>query len=134
MTENNQLKLQQFIKFICVGILNTLITYITYLLFRYLSTTPEISNLIGYIVGLINSFFWNKLWVFKEKKGSILKEATLFICIFGICYIAQLGCFKLLLYKLQLNEYIVQFMSMCIYTLLNYTLNKKITFKHGVKR
>ena len=57
----------QFIRFGIVGIINTLITLIViYFLQEILHVKYTISNFIGYIAGVVNSFFWNKLWVFKK--------------------------------------------------------------------
>lgn len=59
-----KIELARFVKFIIVGCLNTAITYICYVALRFFDFGVEVSNLIGYIVGLINSFVWNKKWVF----------------------------------------------------------------------
>ena len=45
-----------------------------------------IANLAGYIAGVINSFFWSKLWVFKKLNSNFMREAVLFLVSFGICY------------------------------------------------
>ena len=52
-------------KFGLVGILNTFITIGSYMLLVYLGINYLLANVIGYILGVINSFYWNKNWVFK---------------------------------------------------------------------
>lgn len=117
----------KFVKFLIVGLLNTAITYITYVVLRFFNIDIVVSNMIGYILGLINSFVWNKTWVFKHK-GNVLKEATLFLFCFCICYSIQL---LVLMYMNEkgINEYLTQFIAMVVYTVLNFILNRVITFK-----
>ncbi len=118
-------------KYIAVGIINTLISLFTIMLCMYVfKIAYDISNLIGYIVGLINSFIWNKLWVFK-KRGTrqIVKEMSLFLGVFLICYLIQFLCLKLFVEKLNWNEYLSQITAMVIYTVPGYLLNRFLTFK-----
>ena len=59
----------QFLKFISVGVLNTAISLIVIYLLMGIGVNYKISNFAGYILGLINSFIFNKLWIFKTKKN-----------------------------------------------------------------
>lgn len=124
-----KLELARFIKFIIVGCLNTAITYICYVALRFFDFGVEVSNLIGYIVGLINSFVWNKKWVFQTKGTNIFKELFAFILVFGVCYIIQFVSFKAMLYEADMNEYLSQFLGMIIYTVMNFILNRFFSFK-----
>lgn len=120
----------QFIRFAIVGILNTAVSLITiYILMHLFSVEYKLSNLIGYILGVINSFFWSKLWVFKKNNSNILKEAVYFILIFAVCYGIQFTALVLFVEKLHIHPDIAQFLGMCVYTLFNFMLNRCITFK-----
>lgn len=62
----------QFAKFVAVGFLNTAIDFgILNLLSRLSGITAGLIiggvNLPGFLVAVFNSYFWNKLWVFKDK-------------------------------------------------------------------
>lgn len=50
-----------------------------------LGINEYVSNAIGYVIGLINSFIWNKNWVFRSS-GEYRREVTLFFVGFAICY------------------------------------------------
>ncbi|EGU58746.1 GtrA family protein [Vibrio tubiashii ATCC 19109] len=55
----------QFIKFLSVGVINTVIGYGTFLVFlRFLAIDPEVANAIGYLFALTVAFFLNKNFVF----------------------------------------------------------------------
>lgn len=119
----------QFIKFILVGIINTTLTYITYVILRLFKIPPIICNTAGYIIGVINSYLWNKKWVFKTTETNVKKEFIHFIFVFFICYILQLLVFYLMINYTAINEYIIQIVGMAVYTILNYTLNRIYSFK-----
>ena len=80
----------QLLKYGVIGVLNTLITLVTfYLLNTRLGLSYGISNVTGYILGVINSFLWNRNWVFKTK-NNFKRELLLFVCGFLICLALQL--------------------------------------------
>lgn len=119
----------RFCKFLIVGVINTSITYIVYVLLRLFNIAPELCNIIGYAAGVINSFIWNKKWVFQTKGSNICREMTFFFLIFIFCFFIQFYVFRFVLYQLKWNEYLSQFIGMIVYTLLNFTLNITISFK-----
>lgn len=63
-------KLKQFIKFGIVGISNTLISYVVYnnvllrLKMHYIG-----ASIIGFLVSVVNSYYWNNKYTFKEQDG-----------------------------------------------------------------
>ena len=76
----------QIIKYALVGVLNTLVTLSTIFLCKsVIGINPLVSNAIGYVAGVINSFLWNKTWVFRSH-DSYLREALIFLVGFILCY------------------------------------------------
>ncbi len=120
------------LKYIAVGVINTLLSLFVIMLCMYVfKMAYDISNLVGYIVGLINSFIWNKLWVFKKRGAKmIIREVSYFLGVFLICYLIQFLCLKLFVERLNWNEYLSQIISMVIYTVPGYLLNRFLTFKN----
>lgn len=122
--------LWQLIRFGIVGVINTLITLIViYVLQELLHVKYTVANLVGYIAGVINSFFWSKLWVFKKLNSNFMREAVLFLVSFGICYGIQFVALLILVETLHMADTWAQLVSMVVYTLCNFALNKCITFK-----
>lgn len=120
----------QFLKFAIVGVSNTLLTAGTiWLLLKGLVYSDYLSNIIGYVVGLINSFVWNRKWTF-ESKTKVSDTIYKFVGIFAICYLFQLGNLYILLHYTQIDPYISQLLSIGVYTILNFGLNKYYTFKN----
>jgi len=121
--------ISQFIKFGIVGLINTLITLTTiFILSNYLNVYYIYSNFIGYLLGFINSFIMNKFWTFRSY-GNLYKESVLFLIVFLVCYLIQLSFLYYLHGIKQLNENLSQIISMIVYTLANFLLNKFLTFK-----
>lgn len=119
----------RLIKFSIVGLSNTLLSIITIYVLMKLGVDFRVANLIGYIIGLTNSFIWNKLWVFKSKGNKVIKEILLFFMVFVICYLSQYIILTFTALKMNVNKYISQIIAMIFYTLLNYYLNKLLTFR-----
>ena len=121
--------MKQVIKYGLVGTLNFAITFVSFkVLHDGLKLSLIFSNFAGYFLGFLNSFYMNKKWTFKST-GDIKNEAVLFILMFAAAYCAQLGFVLLLDKNWDLSSDISFFLSMIVYTLVNFTLNKFITFK-----
>lgn len=114
-------------KYGIVGVLNTAITFLTFILLRYWGVGLNISNFFSYVTGIINSFLWNRAWVFKAKNRAWTKQLFLFFSSAAICWGIQWIVFRILL--LQCSEVVAQLIGMVIYTLLNYAFNRLFTFK-----
>mgnify|MGYP003613924419 CR=1 FL=1 len=118
----------QFIKFSIIGLSNLSITLITYYILIYFNINYQISNILSFLLGSINGYYWNKKWVFqssKKNKSSILK--------FYISYITTWLLSAILLYFwieiLHISKNIAPIINVLIITPMNYILNKKWTFK-----
>ena len=123
-------KSTQIVRFVIVGMSNALITYIIYVALRWMHFPLGLSNAVGYIGALINSFIWSKLWVFQTRKTNLRRE----ICYFAVAFLMAYGCqyafFKTLIVHADINEYLVQFLGLFIYGAVNFIMNRKVTFKH----
>lgn len=134
-------RIAQFIKFCLVGVMNTLVTLCAIFLCKSLLGINEyVSNAIGYILGVINSFLWNKQWVFNTV-GHYRREATRFLCGFILCYLLQLATVVTLNtsslgnllfdtgYIVISGYAIATLIGCCVYTITNFIYNRLITFR-----
>ena len=118
----------RFLKYASVGVGNTLITFLTFTLLRAFDVNEDLSNALGYIAGMINSFCWNRQWVFQSKEGNRWKQASWFLIGAGICWVFQWMVFRFLLSQ-EIHESLSYLIGMVVYTILNYLFNKLVTFK-----
>ena len=135
----------QLLKYGVIGVLNTLITLVTFYL---LNTKLGLSYGISNVLGVINSFVWNRNWVFKSK-DNVKRELLLFVCGFLICLALQLCVSWILLEGLgwkslpddiipffpmqKAGQNIVMVLAMVVYTLANYVYNRTVTFRVNAK-
>lgn len=92
----------QLIRFLIVGVSNTLVDLIvTRLLqggFGLLTTAPVLTyyipKVIGYCCGIVNSYFWNSRWTFKENRRRDAREMISFLAV----NLITLGLSLLLMY------------------------------------
>ncbi len=62
-------KIKQFIKFGIVGMSNTAISYIIYAVLVKLHVNYLIASVLGFVISVINSYYWNNKYVFKEAEN-----------------------------------------------------------------
>lgn len=135
----------QFTRFCVVGVLNTCVTLIVIFVCKsWLGINPYISNALGYVCGLINSFVWNKQWVFRSSRG-YAGEAARFAVGFALCYAVQLlvvwaissGSFGSRVFDVcgfALSGYgVATLVGNAVYTTCNFIYNKLFTFRASEK-
>lgn len=93
----------------------------------------ELSNALGYAIGLLVSYITHKVWSFKSE-ASLKKEFPKFITAvtvgYGINILVLLICARLL----SINPYISQLISGGFYVVTSFFLLKYFTFKSVAKR
>ncbi|MDR0505892.1 MAG: GtrA family protein [Dysgonamonadaceae bacterium] len=144
------------LKYGIIGVFNTLLTAIIIWLMMHLvfrqqqgndasAEVVSISNIVGYVAGLINSFIWNRKWTFKSK-SAWKRDFMRFIFAFLICYIPQLLLVNVLnnyadIKDLEINflersycitsAYLCQLAGIVFFTVMNFLCNKYFTFRRG---
>lgn len=120
---------KQAIKYGIVGVSNTVITAVViWIMMKLFGFSDVVSNIVGYVAGVLNSFIWNKQWTFQSEAGW-LSSGIRFGIVFGICYLLQLGLLLYLNQQLTIDPYYNQLIAMAFYTVINFLMNKYITFK-----
>lgn len=131
----------QLLKYALVGVMNTLITLGSIFVCKsFLGVNEYVSNAIGYALGLLNSFLWNRQWVF-HSNGALSRQAVHFLIGFAICYCIQFLVVWLINQSwfgdteysiwpgIVISGYgVATLVGNVCYTLANYTYNRVITF------
>ena len=116
----HSIDLAQILRFLIVGGLNTLLGLsVIFLLKAYFGLDDFVSNLIGYCIGLINSFFLNKKWTFNHESN---KSSTVlrFIFAFLISYLANIYTVLAVRDYIGINSYLAQGSGIIPYTVIFY--------------
>lgn len=150
MNDNTRLTFTQLIKYGIVGVTNSLITLIViYVCTDIIGLKLMLADVIGYIAGVINSFIFNKEWVFHSHDKKLISEASLFLTGFLVCFGLQFVTLLIIRNPMKelaitmlgsdftfagnssasIGEYAAVVLGMVVYTLCNYVFNRCITFK-----
>lgn len=118
----------QFIKYLAVGLVNTLVGYgVFFLLVRYSRIYPEAANAVGYALALVVAFSLNRMFVFKSTVQNS-KALPRFIAAFSVSFLVNQLVLVLFLHLLKWPAEISQIPAMASYTLVFYYLNKNYVF------
>lgn len=121
----------QIAKFMTVGVLNTLIDAGTYFILTRslgLMSLPVLAKSIAYVVGMINSFFWNRNWTFKSQT-STWRAAFLFTLTHIVALGINAGVMALSINVLYLPEIIGIGLATISSFVWNFALNKLLVFQ-----
>lgn len=132
-------KYKQFLSFCIVGGLNTLVSLLVFSVLVLIFDVNKdeavvlttILNVISDIAGGINSYLWNKFWVFKKSKTSTKESLPKFIVTF--CVYVAISSLLLLLFQwlLPWNKIVLKIIILPITTIINFLMNKLWAFKAG---
>ncbi|MDR1025324.1 MAG: GtrA family protein, partial [Treponema sp.] len=115
-----------FLRFILVGIINTLAgLLIMLLLYNLAGLGYWLSSAINYLSTSILSFFLNKHFTFRVRRYSVLMVAAFIltiVCSYMLAYSIAKPIVHTLLkgYSLKFRDNVSLFVGMCVFTLLNY--------------
>lgn len=125
----NRIQLQ-LIKFGLVGLLNTAVDYgIFALLTMVFRLDSIISHVISYSCGVINSFYFNRIWTFQRKGRGYSGEFIKFI----IVNLVSLGTSALVLNSLEtqagLSAYLAKIGAVICSMAINFAGSKLVVFR-----
>jgi putative flippase GtrA len=121
--------LVQFVKFGIVGVSNTLLTFAVYtLLLKGFGVWYLAASAIGFVVGAVNGFLWNRRWTFRGHIGDALTPVRWGIvqgCGLGL----NLGLLYLFVHDAGLDKLLAQAFATAIVTVLTFLANRAWTFR-----
>lgn len=124
--------MEKFLKFGLVGIANTLITIISYVILVKLGMNYLVANTLSYSIGVANSYYRNKNWVF-QSNGKDLSIFIKFLTVNLIVFAFNTLSLFILVAKFSINEFIAQIFAIGIGMMINFFLNKMWTFSQTEK-
>ncbi|MDD5615473.1 MAG: GtrA family protein [Candidatus Methanoperedens sp.] len=119
---------KQISRFIFVGILNTIVGYGAYFILLYLNIYYMLALLISHIIGVTNSFIWNKKWTF-QSEGNARREGIKFFSVYGIIFMMNLFILTFFVEGLKLTPQIGQVVALGICTMISYFGHKYWSFR-----
>lgn len=129
LTHMNKQQLFQFAKFLCVGVLNTLVGLsVIYAAKWFLGMGDLAANALGYTVGLTVSFTLNSRWTFNHS-GPQWPALFKFLLVSLVAYGMNLLTVMISIHYFGLNDYLAQALGTPPYTLTSFFASKYLVFR-----
>ena len=139
ITFKERLLKNSFLRFLLVGVGNTLLSMLLMFLLEGLGYWP--STAIASVAGAAMSFFLNRYFTFRSEED-FWRSLGKFIVNVAVCYVVGYGLAKLLI-PVPREPYAVpviwyerasKLLGMCLYTLLNYFGQRFFAFRKGKEK
>ncbi|WP_244834523.1 GtrA family protein [Clostridium sp. BJN0001] len=114
----------QFIKFGLVGITNTVITLGIYYILIYFGINYMISYTSGFILGIVNSYYWNNKYVFEKIKSNNFKSFIKNFISYLATFILSIILLMVMVRYMSISQEIAPILNLIITMVLNFLLNK----------
>ena len=115
------------LKYLCVGIINSIFGYVIIFILFYVGIIAEVSNFIGYFISIFISFYLNKYYSFKDETKSKL-QILKFIISMGVSYTFNLIIMSFSYRVCCINVYTSQILGNLAYLFVGYILSKRWVF------
>jgi len=117
---------KRFLKFAIVGVSNTAISFLVYVVLVKLSLYYILASIISYIAGILNSYILNTAFVFKEKKTK--KNLFMFSSVYLSALLINLSLLYIMVGVFGIGPITGQILVTGIVMIYNYIMQKKWTF------
>lgn len=116
-------------KFVLVGILNTCISFIAFILFiGFISNNYLFALMFSHLLGIVNSYFWNKRWTFNSAHTNS-RSVLRFISVYFITFLINLLLLHLLINNVGINKLFSQAFALLATTAISFVGHKYWSFK-----
>ena len=116
----------QAVKFGLVGVINTLVDYLSYTLLLFIPFFAEnyvLAQIIGYSLGL------NKRWTFAQREPMTHRQLACFLAVNLAALAASTGILVLTQERMQMNRYVGKAISVVGSMAVNFVGNKLLVFR-----
>lgn len=124
---------RQFVKFGIVGLSGTLVNFVTYHALLHFAFDTRIAYAVGFILGGVNNYWWNRHWTFRSK-GHAGRELAQFITVSAVALVISEVVLWLALGRLPQATPFRNSVAWLFATIVgmgwNFFINKYWTFRH----
>lgn len=122
----------QLIKYVLIGVLGLVVDFGIYTILTHFKMNVEIANIISSTCGIINNFLWNSYTNFKVHDRMILRFISYFI-VGQITTVFTTVSLFIFVTKLGYPHLIVKIVATFVATLIQFVINKVVTFRKAKK-
>jgi len=119
---------EELVKFCFVGATGYLVNLWVFSLLVLVLGVHYIPAAIGsFLVAVTNNYIWNRLWTFREHRGSVAYQGMRFLVISTLALVANLAVLAMLV-EIGLPEIVAQAIAIVLVTPINFVGNKLWSF------
>jgi putative flippase GtrA len=122
---------RQFALYCVIGVTGVTLDFLVYsLLVRYANLNVQAANAIGYSSGTVLSFVLNSRFNFKTRDWITLRFISFCVVAF-LGWSASATTLSVLINRYGCNKYLAKFLTTFVVVLVQYTLNRAISFRQS---
>ena len=114
----DQKETKQVIKFVAVGLLNTIVGYGSFFILSYY-TFYLFALILSHFIGVTHSYIWNKYWTFRTPKNHV-KEFVKFNIVYLVILLTNVTLLGFLVEVLAIDPRIGQLIALPMVTIISY--------------
>ena len=128
-------KYREIIMYLIFGVLTTIVSITTYILFTHTILNPnnslelQVANVLSWIISVLFAYITNRIYVFSSKNKNIIKEIISFFSSRIITLLIDMFLMFILVTVLNNNDTISKIIVQVVVIIGNYILSKLIVFK-----
>ncbi len=120
----------QILKFLIVGVFSSILNFLVFKSIYLFTANINLSSVLGYCIGLLNSFLFSSKWVFSNNRCISLDKAfIMFVSIYALGGLEMAAIINVL-YKLSANYIIAWLCGACFAAINNFLFSKYFIFKN----
>ena len=119
----------QISKFVIVGVFSSILNFLVFKLTYIFTSNINLSSVLGYCIGLINSFLFSREWVFSNNRYIRLDKAFIKFALIYILGGIEMTITINVLYVLSANHIIAWLFGACLAAINNFLFSKYLIFK-----
>lgn len=122
-------RLRETFSYLVVGFLTTVVSIVSYNLFRFVITDITVCTVLSWICAVGFAYITNRVFVFESKNKSYFKEITSFVGSRIFSLIVEIVVMIVLTSVFFINDRIAKIIVQFIIVVLNYITSKLFVFK-----
>jgi putative flippase GtrA len=127
--DNLNSRLKETINYLIVGGLTTVVSIVSYNIFRFFIENITICTILSWICAVLFAYITNRIFVFNSKEKNIIKEIASFTASRIFSLIVEIIVMFILTSIFKINDRIAKIIVQFIIVVLNYITSKIFVFK-----
>lgn len=124
------LKNKEIINYIIVGGLTTVVSIVTYFLFRLVMNVMIINVILSWVCAVSFAYITNRRFVFESKNKKVVKEFALFINCRLLTLLLEIAFMFIMVDLIKFDDRISKILVQVLILVSNYVLSKLLVFKN----